>query len=95
MSRNAACTFLTTMPPSKTIVGCRWIYIVKVEDDGQVDRLKAHLVAKDYTHIYDLDYGDAFSPVSKITTIRLFLFMAVMQHWPLYQLAILKCISLW
>ena len=30
-------------------VGCRWVYIVKVGLDGQVDRLKARLLTKGYT----------------------------------------------
>ncbi|RVW82205.1 Retrovirus-related Pol polyprotein from transposon RE2 [Vitis vinifera] len=41
-----------------------------------------------YTHIYGCDYGDTFSPVAKIASVRLFLSMAAMCHWPLYQLDI-------
>ena len=37
------------LPFGKVLVGCRWVYIVKVDLDGQVDRLKALLVAKGYT----------------------------------------------
>ena len=34
---------------------CCWIYVAKFGSDGQLDRLKAHLVAKGYTHIFRLD----------------------------------------
>ena len=42
---------LVSLPSSKSIVGCRWVYTVKVGPDGQVDRLKVYLVAKGYTQI--------------------------------------------
>ncbi|PHT75654.1 hypothetical protein T459_19176 [Capsicum annuum] len=77
-----------SLPAGKSTVGCRWIYTVKVSPNGQVDRLKARLVAKGYTQIFGLDYSDTFSPVTKITSVRLFLSMAVVRHWPLYQLDI-------
>ena len=79
---------LVSLPPGKSTVGCRWVYTVKVGPDGQVDRLKARLVAKGYTQIYGCDYGDTFSPVAKIAFVHLFLSMAAMCHWPLYQLDI-------
>ena len=67
---------------------CRWVYTVKVGPDGQVDRLKAHLVAKGYTQVYGSDYGDTFSSVAKIASVCLLLSMTAMCSWPLYQLDI-------
>ena len=63
-------------------------FTIKVGHDGQVDRLKAHLVAKGYTQVYGSDYGDTFSPVAKIASARLLLSMVAMCSWPLYQLDI-------
>ena len=76
------------LPFGKVQVGCRWVYTVKVGLDGQVDRLKACLVAKGYTQVYGSDYGDKVSPVAKIAYVRLLLSMATMCSWPLYQLDI-------
>ena len=76
------------LPSGKKVVGCRWVYAIKVGPNGQVDQLKARLVAKGYTQVYDLDYCDTFSPVAKITTIRLFFAMVAIRHWPLHQLDI-------
>ena len=40
---------LVTLPLDKSFIGCRWVYVMKVGPDGQVDRLKVRLVAKGYT----------------------------------------------
>nr|CAN74104.1 hypothetical protein VITISV_008952 [Vitis vinifera] len=79
---------LVVLPSGKSTVGCRWVYTVKVGPDGQVDRLKAHLVAKGYTQVYGSDYGDTCSPVAKIASVHLLLSMVAMRSWPLYQLDI-------
>jgi len=59
--------------------GC-WVYVIKVGPNGEVFCLKVRLVAKGYTQIYDLDYGDMFSPVAKMTIVRLFFAMAPIRH---------------
>ncbi|KAM3291194.1 hypothetical protein P3S67_019483 [Capsicum chacoense] len=79
---------LVQLSKGKSTVGSRWIYTVKVGSDGTVERLKARLVAKGYIQIYGLDYGDTFSPVAKITSVRLLISLAAMHHWPLHQLDI-------
>ncbi|RVX11314.1 Retrovirus-related Pol polyprotein from transposon RE2 [Vitis vinifera] len=48
----------------------------------------ARLVAKGYTQVYGSDYGDTFSLLPRIASVRLLLSMAAMCSWPLYQLDI-------
>ena len=36
-------------PKDKTLVGCRWIFVVKYKAEGEIERYKARFVEKGYT----------------------------------------------
>ncbi|XP_027915708.1 uncharacterized protein LOC114175139 [Vigna unguiculata] len=70
---------LVPLPFGKYVIGYMWVFAIKVGPDGTIDRLKACIVAKDYTQIFGLNYGDTFSPVAKMASVRLFIDMAALQ----------------
>ena len=59
---------------------------LKYKADGTLDRHKARLVAKEFTQTYGIDYSETFSPVAKLNTVIVLLYVAVNKDWPLYQL---------
>ena len=79
---------LVYLPIGKKAIGCRWVFAVKVNPDGSVARLKARLVAKGYAQTYGVDYSDTFSPVTKMTSLRLFISLYATHNWDLHQLDI-------
>lgn len=67
---------LVPLPPSKSTIDCWYVYVVKVDPDGQIDQLKARLAAKG-TQICGRDYSDTFSPLDKIAYGHLLLSIVI------------------
>lgn len=76
---------LVDLPKGKKIVGCKWVYTIKLRPDTSLDWFKARLVAKGYSQTYGMDYTDTFSPVTKFNSVRILVSLAVHFDWPLHQ----------
>lgn len=68
------------------VIRCKWIYKVKKNADGWIERFKARLVPKGYNQETGIDFHETFSPVIKPTTIRVVLSLAVSHNWSIRQL---------
>ena len=67
---------LTDLPPGCKRVGCKWIFKKKLWPGGTVDKYKFRLVVKGFTQQKDINFFDTYSPVFRITSIRIFLALA-------------------
>ncbi|KAJ9678616.1 hypothetical protein PVL29_020712 [Vitis rotundifolia] len=77
---------LVPRPPTANIVGSKWVFKTKLKEDGTIDRYKARLVARGFSQIPGLDFGETFSPIIKHTTIRLILSLAITLGWTMSDL---------
>eukprot|EP00253_Pinus_taeda_P035585 PITA_35585 len=66
---------LVELSTGKKPIGKKWVFKKKTNAEGKVEKYKAWLVAKGYSQVSRIDFGDVFSPVAKVTFIRLILFV--------------------
>ena len=57
-------------------VGCKWVFKKKMRPDGTVEKYKVRLVAKSYAQKEGEDYFNTYSPVARLTTIRVLISLA-------------------
>ena len=77
---------LAHLPEGKKAVSCKWIYTIKQNSEGKIDRYKARLVARGYSQTYGIDYDETFAQVAKMNTVRILVSCAANFGWPLHQL---------
>jgi hypothetical protein len=69
----------------KSVVGCRWVYKIKTNSDGSIERYKARLVAKRYSEQYGMDYED-ICPCCKNDYYCTLIAIASVRQWHISQL---------
>ena len=57
----------------KNIIGVKWVYKKKLNEKGEIDIFKARLVAKRLSQQLRTEFGETFSLVAKLDTIRVVL----------------------
>ena len=77
---------VVTLPKGKTTIGCKWVFTIKYNSDGSLQRYKACFVAKGFAQTCEIDYSKTFSPIAKLNTVRFLLSVVVNLNWSLQQL---------
>jgi len=72
---------LEEIPKGAKTVGCKWVYKIKRDSRGNVERFKARLMAKGFTQREGIHYNETFSPVSCKDSFRII--MALVAHYDL------------
>ncbi|GKD39759.1 retrovirus-related pol polyprotein from transposon TNT 1-94, partial [Tanacetum coccineum] len=73
-------------PKNMTIIGTKWVYRNKLDENGGVSRNKARLVAQGYNQQEGIDYDETYAPVARLESIRIILAYACTLDFKLFQI---------
>lgn len=77
---------LVARPDSVNIIGTKWVFKNKSDENGIVTHNKARLVAQGYNQIEGIDFDETFAPVARLEAIRLLLGVSCLFKFKLYEM---------
>ncbi|CAI7845700.1 unnamed protein product [Closterium sp. NIES-54] len=77
---------LVELPEGRKAITSKWLFKIKSDADGKIERYKSRLVAKGYQQKEKVDYKELFAPVVKLTTLRTLLAGAAIKGWVVKQM---------
>jgi hypothetical protein len=77
---------LEEIPKGAKTIGCKWVYKIKYDSKGNIEKYKGRLVAKGYTQREGIDYNETFSPVSCKDSFRIIMALVANFDLELHQM---------
>ncbi|CAI7806087.1 unnamed protein product, partial [Closterium sp. NIES-54] len=77
---------LVELPEGRKAITSKWLFKIKSDADGKIERYKSRLVAKGYQQKEKVDFKELFAPVVKPTTLRTLLVGAAIKGWVVKQM---------
>ncbi|CAI7882918.1 unnamed protein product [Closterium sp. NIES-53] len=77
---------LVELPEGRKAITSKWLFKIKSDADGKIERYKSRLVAKGYQQKEKVDYKELFAPVVKPTMLRTLLAGAAIKGWVVKQM---------
>eukprot|EP00253_Pinus_taeda_P030269 PITA_30269 len=77
---------LVPRPKEKNVIGTKWVFKNKLNENGEVIRNKARIVCKGYAQQEGIEFEEAFDPVARLEAIRMFLALSSFQKFKVFQM---------
>lgn len=77
--------YLVSLPLNEKITGCNWVYNIMIKANRSLKYYTAHLVPKNFSQEYDINYEERFAPIAKITSARVFIALSSSNQCPLFK----------
>ncbi|GJW27431.1 retrovirus-related pol polyprotein from transposon TNT 1-94 [Tanacetum coccineum] len=77
---------LVPPPKNQTVIGTKWVFKNKLDENGVVSRNKARLVAQGYNQQEGIDFDETYAPVARLESIRILLAYACAHDFKLFQM---------
>ncbi|GJS55855.1 retrovirus-related pol polyprotein from transposon TNT 1-94 [Tanacetum coccineum] len=74
--------------PKDMIIGTKWVFRNKLDENGVVSRNKARLVAQRYNQQEGIDYDETYAPVARLESIRILLAYACALDFKLFEMGV-------
>ena len=82
-------------PKREHIIGTKWIFHNKTDEEGNVIHNKARLVAQGYSQVEGVDFDETFASVACMESISVFLALACHLKFKLYQMDVKTTFLKW
>lgn len=77
---------LVDLPEGAKAIGLKWIFKIKRNSDGSINKYKSRLVVKVYIQRHGIYFEEVFAPVARIETIRFIIALAATNGWEIHHL---------
>lgn len=77
---------LVNRPTNKKVLSNKWVFKLKKNQDGSINKYKARLVVRGCEQKEGLDYDEVFAPVARYDTVRTLLATAVEEEMHVHQM---------